>query len=208
MKVWVERFCVQSADNFQFSILNEQMSRIGKKPIPVPAGVAVTVSGSTVVVKGPKGELKYNHLPEVKVTVADNVVTVERTGDEKMHRARHGLTRQLIENMVVGVSTGFEKRLEIIGVGYKAQGKGKAVTMQLGFSHPIDYKAPEGVEIQNDAENKQILIVSGISKEKVGQVAADLRSYRPPEPYKGKGVRYVGEEVQRKVGKAAIKSGE
>ncbi len=184
------------------------MSRIGKKPIPVPAGVTVTVTGTTVLVKGPKGELKYDHLPEVKVAVADNVVTVERTGDEKQHRARHGLTRQLIENMVVGVSKGFEKRLEIIGVGYKAQGKGKSVTLQLGFSHPIDYKAPEGVEIQNDAENKQILVVTGIDREKVGQVAADLRSYRPPEPYKGKGVRYVGEEVQRKVGKAAVKAGE
>ena len=182
------------------------MSRIGKKPIGVPSGVTVTVNGSIVTVKGPKGELKLETLPEVTVKVDGDQVIVERKGDDKEARSRHGLTRALIANMVKGVSEGYEKKLEIIGVGYKAQAKGKAVTLHLGFSHQIDYKAPEGIDIQNDPENKQILIVSGISKEKVGQAAADIRSYRPPEPYKGKGVRYVDEHVRRKVGKAAVKS--
>lgn len=182
------------------------MSRIGKKPIGIPSGVTVTVSGSSVTVKGPKGELKLETLPEVTVKVDGDQVIVERKGDEKQARARHGLTRALIANMVKGVSEGYEKKLEIIGVGYKAQGKGKAVTLHLGFSHQIDYKAPEGIEIQNDPENKQILIVSGIDKEKVGRAAADIRSYRPPEPYKGKGISYIGEYVRRKVGKAAVKA--
>lgn len=200
-----------SITNYQFSIIHYQlvkMSRIGKKPIPVAAGVTVEVKGSQVAVKGPKGELKLELLPEVTVKVEDDKVLVERKDDERDARARHGLTRQLISNMVEGVSKGFEKRLEIIGVGYKAQASGKSAKLNLGHSHPIDYKAPEGIEIQNDPENKQILVITGIDKEKVGQVAADIRAFRKPEPYKGKGVRYVGEEVQRKVGKAAVKSGE
>jgi len=190
------------------------MSRIGKKPIGLPPGITVTVSGNVVTVKGPKGELTLQTLPQVTVKVepfdsaqgkGDQVI-VERKGDDKEARSRHGLTRALIANMVVGVNKGYEKRLEIIGVGYKAQGKGKAVTLNLGFSHTIEYKAPEGVEVQNDPENKQILVITGIDKEKVGQVAAKLRSYRPPEPYKGKGIRYQGEYVRRKVGKAAVKA--
>ena len=184
------------------------MSRIGRKPIGIPAGVTVTVTGSKVVVKGPKGELKLELLPEVTVKVDADKVIVERKDDERDARARHGLTRQLIANMVEGVSKGFEKRLEIIGVGFKAQAKGKSVTLNLGYSHPINYKSLEGIEIQNDPENKQILIITGIDKEKVGQVAADIRAFRKPEPYKGKGVRYVGEEVQRKVGMAAVKTAE
>lgn len=181
------------------------MSRIGKKPVGIPSGVTVTVSGTHAVVKGPKGEMKLDLLPEVTVKVEEGKLIVERTNDERSGRARHGLTRQLMANMMEGVSKGFVKKLEIIGVGYKAAAKGKSVTLNLGHSHPIDYKAPEGVEIQNDPENKQILVISGIDKQKVGLVAANLRSFRPPEPYKGKGVRYVGEFVPRKVGKAAAK---
>ena len=179
------------------------MSRIGKKPVAIPGGVTVEVNDNNIVVKGPKGELSYAHLPEVSVTVEDNQVVVTRADDSIDARARHGLTRQLINNMVIGVSEGYEKKLEIIGVGYKAQAKGKTVTLNLGHSHAIDYAAPEGIDIAQDEKNKQILIIKGINKEDVGQAAADIRSFRPPEPYKGKGVRYVGEHVIRKAGKAA-----
>jgi large subunit ribosomal protein L6 len=182
------------------------MSRIGKKPVAIPSGVIVEVSGTKVTVKGTKGELKINHLPEVSVKVEEGNVIVERKDDKDESRARHGLTRQLIANMVQGVSEGYEKKLEIIGVGYKAQAKGKTVTLNLGHSHTIEYKAPEGVEIANDEKNKNILIIRGIDKQSVGQAAADIRSYRPPEPYKGKGVRYIDEYVRRKVGKAAAKA--
>lgn len=179
------------------------MSRIGKKPVAIPNGVTVEVNGSAIVVKGPKGELSYAHLPEVSVKVEDGMVTVTRKDDSAESMARHGLTRQLINNMVIGVSEGYEKKLEIIGVGYKAQAQGKSVVLNLGHSHPINYSAPEGIEITQDEKNKQILIIKGIDKEKVGQVAADIRSYRPPEPYKGKGVKYVDEVIIRKQGKAA-----
>lgn len=185
------------------------MSRIGKKPVAIPGGVTVEVNPSTssgqaaIIVKGPKGELSYEHLPEVTVKVEESQVIVDRINDSDESRARHGLTRQLINNMVIGVSEGYEKKLEIIGVGYKANAKGKSVTLNLGHSHPIEYAAPEGIEINQDEKNKQILIIKGISKEKVGQVAADIRSYRPPEPYKGKGVKYIDEVIIRKAGKTA-----
>jgi large subunit ribosomal protein L6 len=179
------------------------MSRIGKKPVAIPGGVTVEVNDNNIVVKGPKGELSYAHLPEVSVVIEDNQAIVTRIDDSIDARARHGLTRQLINNMVIGVSEGYEKKLEIIGVGYKAQAKGKTVTLNLGHSHAIDYAAPEGIDIAQDEKNKQILIIKGINKEDVGQAAADIRSFRPPEPYKGKGVRYVGEHVIRKAGKAA-----
>ena len=179
------------------------MSRIGKKPVAIPGGVTVEVNGNNIVVKGPKGELSYAHLPEVSVKVEESLVIVDRKDDTDASRARHGLTRQLINNMVIGVSDGYEKQLEIIGVGYKAQAKGKSVTLNLGHSHPIEYSAPEGIEISQDEKNKQILIIKGINKEDVGQAAADIRSFRPPEPYKGKGVKYVGEHIIRKTGKAA-----
>lgn len=165
------------------------------------------VEGNDVRVKGVKGSLNYAHLPEVIVKIDGAFVIVTRGGDAPASRARHGLTRQIIANMIIGVSKGFERRLEIIGVGYKAQAKGKSVTLNLGHSHPIEYKSPEGIDMQNDPENKQILIIRGIDKEKVGQVAADIRALRPPEPYKGKGVRHFGEAVRRKVGKAAVKAG-
>lgn len=182
------------------------MSRIGKKPVAIPSGVTVEVKGAAITVKGPKGTLSYTHLPEVSVKVDGSQVIVDRKDDTDASRARHGLTRQLISNMVIGVDKGYEKQLEIIGVGYKAQAKGSAVTLSLGFSHPVEYKAPAGIEFAQDEKNKNILIVRGIDKEIVGQVAADIRSYRPPEPYKGKGVRYVGEYVRRKAGKTAAKS--
>lgn len=182
------------------------MSRIGAKAIALPSGVTMSVSGKTVTVKGAKGELSIETLPEVTVQIEGQEARVARTGDSREARARHGLTRALLANMVRGVGQGYEKRLEIIGVGFKAQPKGKSVTLQLGFSHPIEYKAPEGVEIHPDPENKQILVITGIDKQRVGQVAADIRSYRPPEPYKGKGIRYTDEYVRRKVGKAAVKT--
>jgi len=183
------------------------MSRIGRKPVALPSGVTVEITGNVVTAKGPKGELKYAHLPEVSVKIDGSEIIIERKNDEQESRARHGLTRQLIANMVQGVSDGFEKKLEIIGVGYKAQAKGKSVTLNLGFSHTIEYKAPDGVEITQDEKNKNILIIKGIDKQLVGQAAADIRSFRPPEPYKGKGVRYIDEHVRRKVGKTAAKAG-
>jgi large subunit ribosomal protein L6 len=183
------------------------MSRIGRKPVAIPSGVTVTVSGSVVKVKGAKGELSYTFLPEVSIAVEGSEAIVSRRDDEKDSRARHGLTRQLLANMIKGVTDGYEKKLEIIGVGYKAQAKGKVLSLSLGFSHPVDYAIPAGIEITQDEKNKNLLFIRGIDKQLVGQVAAEIRSYRPPEPYKGKGVRYVGEAVRRKVGKAAVKSG-
>ena len=182
------------------------MSRIGKKVIGIPSGVTIEIKDQTVIVKGPKGELTLTLLPEVTVKIDGDQVTVERKDDSDEARARHGLMRQLLANMVQGVSEGFEKQLEIIGVGYKANVKGKTLELALGFSHPVNHPIPEGIEITQDEKNTKILIIKGIDKQKVGQVAAEIRSYRPPEPYKGKGVRYVDEYVIRKVGKAAAKT--
>ncbi|NLG07421.1 50S ribosomal protein L6 [Candidatus Peribacteria bacterium] len=179
------------------------MSRIGKKPVALPAGVTVEVKGSLVHVQGSKGAEELTLLPEITVTVQEGQILVERRDDTEQSRARHGLMRQLIANMVTGVSNGFEKRLEIIGVGYKAQVKGKTLALSLGFSHPVDLPVPDGIEIVQDEQNKNVLIIRGINKQLVGQVAANIRSLRPPEPYKGKGVRYLGEQVRRKQGKAA-----
>ncbi|MBM3231041.1 50S ribosomal protein L6 [Candidatus Peregrinibacteria bacterium] len=179
------------------------MSRIGKKPVAIPSGVTVTVSGRKVTVKGAKGELSYEFLPEVNVTVEGSTVVVTRKDDTIASLCRHGLTRQLIANMTIGVSKGYEKQLEIIGVGYKAQIKGKILVLNLGHSHPIDYKIPEGIEIAQDEKNKNMLFIRGANKELVGQVAADIRNFRPPEPYKGKGVKYIDEVIIRKPGKAA-----
>jgi len=182
------------------------MSRIGKKPVAIPNGVVVEVQGNKVTVKGPKGEMHIEHLPEVTVKIEEGQVVVERKDDTDESRARHGLTRQLIANMVIGVSEGFEKQLEIIGVGYKAQIQGKKLTLNLGFSHPIYFLIPEGIDVTQDEKNKNILVIRGIDKQLVGQVAAEIRENRKPEPYKGKGVRYIDEYVRRKVGKAAIKA--
>ncbi len=181
------------------------MSRIGKQIIEIPSGVEVTLEGRNIKVKGSKGELSYEHEAPVSVIIEGNEITVKREDDMPHTRSLHGLTRALIQNMVTGVSEGFTKRLEIIGVGYRAQVSGQKVTLNLGFSHPIDYMVPEGVKAEMDQENKNIIVISGIDKQKVGQAAAKIRGYRPPEPYKGKGIRYEGEYVPRKVGKTAAK---
>lgn len=183
------------------------MSRIGKKPVAIPSGVTVEVKSGAVHVSGPKGELNYMLLPEVDVTVEESAVVVERKDDERDARARHGLTRTLISNMVEGVSKGFEKSLEIIGVGYKVNLKGKSIELHLGFSHPINFDIPEGIEIVQDEKNKNLITIKGIDKQLVGQVASDIRTLRPPEPYKGKGVRYTTEHVRRKPGKTATGKG-
>lgn len=179
------------------------MSRVGRMPIDIPAGVNVTLNGQVITVKGPKGELTRTLHADMKVTVADNVITVERPTDEKGHRSLHGLTRALIANMVTGVTTGFKKELEIVGVGYRAQMKGKKLALTLGFSHPLELDAPAGITIECPSATS--IIISGANKEHVGEFAAKVRKYRLPEPYKGKGIRYVGEHVRRKAGKAGTK---
>ena len=177
------------------------MSRIGKQPIPVPDGVSVEIAPELVSVKGPKGELSERVDREMEVVEEDGRVVVNRPSDRGEHRALHGLTRTLIFNMVAGVTEGFEKRLEIQGVGYRAQLKGKNLELALGFSHPVPIEAPEGVEFEVPQPTQ--VIVRGISKQVVGETAARIRKQRPPEPYKGKGIRYEGEYVARKVGKRA-----
>jgi large subunit ribosomal protein L6 len=177
------------------------MSRIGRQPIPVPDGVTVEVQPGHVSVKGPKGELGQSVSREMKVELSDGTVVVERPSDRGEHRALHGLTRSLIANMVQGVTEGYEKRLEIQGVGYRAQLRGRALELSLGFSHSLSVEAPEGIEFEVPQPTE--IIVRGIDKQQVGQIAADIRKRRPPEPYKGKGVRYAGEQVRRKVGKRA-----
>jgi large subunit ribosomal protein L6 len=177
------------------------MSRIGRKPVPVPEAVTVEISPGNIAVKGPKGELSQFYSPDMTIEQADGVVTVARPTDRGEHRALHGLTRSLIANMVEGVTDGFEKRLEIQGVGYRAALKGKNLELALGFSHPVSIAAPEGIEFEVPQPTE--VIVRGIDKQLVGQVAADIRKRRKPEPYKGKGVRYKGEQVLRKVGKRA-----
>ncbi|TSC60768.1 MAG: large subunit ribosomal protein L6 [Candidatus Peregrinibacteria bacterium Greene0416_62] len=183
------------------------MSRIGRKPVALPAGVTATITGRTVKVKGAKGELSYAFLPEVTIVIEGSTVTVTRKDDTPASKARHGLTRQLIANMAQGVSQGYSKKLEIIGVGYKAQVKGKTLVLNLGHSHPIDFKIPEGITITPDEKNKNILTISGCDKQMVGQASAVIRGLRPPEPYKGKGIRYSDEIVRRKPGKSAVKAG-
>ncbi|HET7464914.1 MAG TPA: 50S ribosomal protein L6 [Longimicrobium sp.] len=179
------------------------MSRIGKRPITIPAGVDVALDGNTVRVKGPKGELSRTLHKEVIVRREEGTIVVERPSDAGEHRALHGLSRTLVANMVEGVTTGFTKTLEIVGVGYRAETKPFGLTLALGYSHPIEYKAPEGITLR--AVNPTTVEVSGTDKEVVGQVAAEIRSLRPPEPYKGKGVKYQGEVIRRKAGKAGGK---
>ncbi len=177
------------------------MSRIGRKPIPIPDAVTVDVAPGRVAVKGPKGELEQRLAPEMAIEKDDGAVVVKRPTDRGEHRALHGLTRSLIANMVEGVTEGFEKRLEIQGVGYRAQLKGRKLEMALGYSHPVSVEPPEGIEFEVPQPTE--IVVRGIDKQLVGQVAADIRKRRPPEPYKGKGIRYRGEHVLRKVGKRA-----
>ena len=177
------------------------MSRIGKRPVPLPQGVTATIAGQRITLKGPKGEISRTVHAELSLALANGEVTVGRPSDEPRHKALHGLTRTLVANMVEGVTKGFTRALEIQGVGYKAEVKPFGVQLVVGYSHPVPYHAPQGIKISVDG-NVQVR-VEGVDKELVGQVAAELRSIRPPEPYKGKGIRYVGEQVRRKAGKTA-----
>lgn len=180
------------------------MSRIGNAPIEIPAGVTVTVGEDNLVkVKGPKGELSRQISTEMKITIDGSTLKVERPSDDKTHRSLHGLSRTLINNMVVGVTEGFSKNLEINGVGYRAQKKGNDLNLSLGFSHPVVVTPPAGISFECPTANS--ITVSGIDKEVVGQIAAEIRSFREPEPYKGKGIKYAGEHIRRKEGKAGAK---
>jgi large subunit ribosomal protein L6 len=179
------------------------MSRIGRKPLAVPDGVKVQVSDCTVSVEGPLGKLQWTHRPEVTVTNDAGNITVTRHDDERLSRALHGLTRQLVENMIVGVKDGYEKRLEIVGVGYLAAVQGQVLQLRLGFANELQVPIPEGVKVT--VPDQQHIVIRGIDKQLVGQFAATVRAKRKPEPYKGKGVRYLGEVVRRKQGKAMVK---
>jgi large subunit ribosomal protein L6 len=180
------------------------MSRIGKAPVNLPSGVEVSVADRTITVKGPKGTLSREIPGEIEVSVDGGVLTCTRPNDERRNRAQHGLTRSLVNNMVLGVTEGFKKNLEIVGVGYRAEAQGSSgLRLNLGFSHPVNVKAPDGITFEVPVPTQ--IVVNGIDKEVVGQVAADIRSIRKPEPYKGKGVRYAGERVLRKAGKAGKK---
>ncbi len=179
------------------------MSRIGNKPIAVPQGVDVTIGDGEVTVKGPKGTLVHRLPQDIQVKLENNEVLVSRPSDDIEHRSLHGLTRSLIYNMVVGVTEGYSKTLEIVGVGYRAAMKGKNLNLTLGFSHPVEIEPPAGVSFETPAATK--IVVNGIDKEVVGQVAAEIRNWRRPEPYKGKGIRYEGEHVRRKAGKTGAK---
>jgi large subunit ribosomal protein L6 len=179
------------------------MSRIGKKSIPLPKGVTVTVEGNVVKVKGPKGELQRTVHPELSIKLENNELTVSRPSEETRHKALHGLTRTLVANMVEGTSTGFRKTLELVGVGYKAEVRPYGIQLALGYSHPIEYKAPKGIKLTAPIPTQ--ILIDGADKEMVGQVAAEIRSFRKPEPYKGKGVKYQGEQIRRKAGKAGGK---
>ena len=181
------------------------MSRIGLKPITLPAGVEVKVDGNVVSVKGPKGQLQEEISSLISVSIDDGTLTVSRDGDEAEKRAQHGLARTLINNMVVGVTEGFEKKLQLIGVGYKAEKKGKKLVMSLGYSHPVEMEDPEGITTETPDANT--IVVKGINKAQVGNYAANIRAWRKPEPYKGKGIRYEDEHVRRKEGKTGVAAG-
>lgn len=177
------------------------MSRIGRMPVIVPKGVEVEIKGSNVRVKGPKGEMKQTFPADMQISLQDGEILVQRPTDGRVHRSLHGMTRALISNMVVGVSTGFEKTLEINGVGYRAELKGKNLVLYVGFSHPVEMEPPAGITFDVDARTRQIKVM-GYDKQEVGQVAANIREVRPPEPYKGKGIKYLDEKIRRKAGKA------
>jgi large subunit ribosomal protein L6 len=177
------------------------LSRIGRAPIPIPDGVTVDISGQDVTVTGPKGELRHTVVEPIRIARDEGALVVTRPTDRGPHRALHGLSRSLVANMVEGVSTGFERRLEIVGVGYRAQMRGAALEMAVGYSHPVTIEPPDGIAFEVPAPTQ--VVVRGIDKQAVGEIAAQIRAVRPPEPYKGKGVRYAGEAVRRKVGKRA-----
>jgi len=176
------------------------MSRIGKKPLKIPSGVKVNVAGSTVNVEGPKGKLSYVMDPRFKIEIKGDSVTVIRPSDEKQDKATHGLIRSLVNNMMIGATDGYKKELEITGVGFKAQVQGKVLNIQLSYTHPINFNIPDGITVETPKPN--LITIKGIDKAKVGEVAAEIRDYYRPEPYKGKGIKYAGEHVRRKAGKA------
>jgi large subunit ribosomal protein L6 len=177
------------------------MSRIGRAPIPIPDGVTIDITGQTVTVKGPKGQLTHTVVEPIRIAEQDGQIVVTRPTDRGPHRALHGLSRSLVANLVTGVSAGFERRLEIQGVGYRAQMRGQALELAVGYSHPVTIDPPDGIQFEVPAPTQ--VVVRGIDKQLVGEIAAQVRGVRPPEPYKGKGVRYAGEAVRRKVGKRA-----
>jgi len=179
------------------------MSRIGKKPIPVPSNVEISIDGTNIRVKGPKGELAREIRPEISLKVEDGTLLVERSSEEAQHRAYHGLTRALVANMVTGVTDGYRKTLDIIGVGYRAEKKGDTLVLTVGYSHQVTYPEPKGITLSTTSPTT--VVIEGIDKQQVGQVAAEIRAVRPPEPYKGKGIRYTGEQVRRKAGKTGAK---
>jgi len=179
------------------------MSRIGKQPIPVPKGVDVSISGDVVNVKGPKGQLQVNTMPGVTAAVEDGNLNITRADDEPQTRSFHGLIRALLANATTGVTEGWSKQLDIVGIGYKAESRGASVIFNLGYSHPIDFAVPNGIEIDVDAKANRVT-VKGIDRQQVGQIAAEIRGLRPPEPYKGKGIRYADERVRTKAGKQGV----
>ncbi|MFA5143799.1 MAG: 50S ribosomal protein L6 [Candidatus Omnitrophota bacterium] len=181
------------------------MSRIGKKPVAIPGGVKAAVSANTITIEGPKGKLNYSFKPGFKVEVKDNVVVIARPSDTKQDKATHGLIRSLVNNMIIGVTAGYHKELEITGVGFKAAVQGKILNLQLSYSHPINYNIPDGVTVETPKPN--IVTIKGTDKAKVGEVAAEIRDFYRPEPYKGKGIKYAGEHVRRKAGKAVAGAG-
>ncbi|MBC7343418.1 MAG: 50S ribosomal protein L6 [Clostridia bacterium] len=179
------------------------MSRVGKQPIPIPQGVEVDIKGNLVTVKGPKGQLTKELHPEMSISKENGQIRVTRPSDQPRHRALHGLTRSLVANMVHGVSKGYEKGLELVGVGYRAAKQGRKLVLTVGYSHPVEIEPEEGIELEVPAPNK--VVVKGIDKERVGAVAANIRAIRPPEPYKGKGIKYENEVIRRKAGKVGTK---
>jgi large subunit ribosomal protein L6 len=179
------------------------MSRIGKQPIELPKGAKVKIEGTSFIAEGPRGKVVETLFPECPVEIADGVITVTRLSESATARARHGLSRSLLSNAVQGVTEGFKKELEVVGVGYKGEVKGRALELALGYSHPVVYSLPEGIDVEIDKANK--ITISGANRQQVGQVAAELRALRPPDPYKAKGIRYSGEVIRRKVGKAGAR---
>jgi large subunit ribosomal protein L6 len=177
------------------------VSRIGRQPVEVPSGVDVKINGSHIKVKGPKGELEYTFSPDMEITLDNGEILVKRPSDSRVMRSLHGTTRALIENMVTGVTDGFEKELTLVGVGYRANLQGNTLVLNVGYSHPVEIEPPEGISFEVGEKSQQV-IIRGVDKQVVGQVAADIRKVRPPEPYKGKGIRYVDERIRRKAGKA------
>jgi len=183
------------------------MSRIGKQPVSIPQGVTAEISGNSIKIKGPKGELKRDIPSQIKVEQKDSTFVVTRKDDTKFSRSLHGLYRALIANMVEGVSQGYVRKLEIVGVGFKFKPNGNKLNLNVGFSHPVDFVAPQGITFEENKDEKNVIIIKGIDKEVIGEVAAKIRAIKPPEPYKGKGIRYFGEHIEKKAGKSAATGG-